>query len=57
MLPAIIHTIDRQKYYESLKQPPAILRNIYLEALENGLENATKFFESAPKRRRTGSGQ
>ena len=51
-LPAIIHTIDRQRYYESLKQPPLALRNLYFEALENAHENATRFFESAPKPRR-----
>jgi Fic family protein len=52
MLPALIHTIDRQKYYESLKQPPTTLRNLYFDALENALENATRFFEGAPKQRR-----
>ena len=52
MLPALIHTIDRQKYYESLKQPPTGLRNLYFEALENALENASRFFETAPKQRR-----
>ena len=49
MLPAIIHAIDRQRYYESLKQPATSLQNIYVEAVENSLENAFKYFESVPR--------
>jgi Fic family protein len=41
-LPAIIHAIDRQRYYETLRQPNTAL---VLEAEENALENAFKFFE------------
>jgi Fic family protein len=49
MLPAIIHAIDRQRYYESLKQPATALQVIYTEAVENSLENAFKYFESLPR--------
>ena len=49
MLPAIIHAIDRQRYYESLKQPATSLQAIYMEAVDNSLENAFKYFESVPR--------
>lgn len=52
MLPAIIHAIDRQRYYESLKQPATSLQTIYLEAIENSLENAWKYFEAVPRQGR-----
>ncbi|MHB1843786.1 MAG: Fic family protein [Deltaproteobacteria bacterium] len=44
-LPAIIPAIDRQRYYETLRQPNTALRALVLEAEENALENAFKFFE------------
>ncbi|MHB8418565.1 MAG: Fic family protein [Myxococcales bacterium] len=47
-LPAIIHAIDRQRYYETLRQPNTALRALVLEAEENALDNAYKFF--APRR-------
>ncbi|MBI5549604.1 MAG: Fic family protein [Deltaproteobacteria bacterium] len=43
-LPAIIHAIDRQRYYESLRLPVGTLRQLLLEAMENSLENAFKYF-------------
>lgn len=52
MLPAIIHAIDRQRYYESLKQPATSLQSIYLEAVDNSLENAQKYFEAVPRQGR-----
>jgi Fic family protein len=51
-LPAIIHAIDRQRYYETLRQPNTALRSLVLEAEENSLDNAFKFFEQAPRQRR-----
>jgi len=48
-LPAIIHAIDRQRYYEALRLPVPNLRQLLLEAMENSLENAFKFFrQGAP---------
>jgi Fic family protein len=44
-LPAIIHAIDRQRYYETLRQPNLALRALVIEAEENSLDNAFKFFE------------
>ncbi len=46
LLPAVILSVDRQRYYESLKLPIANLRHILLEAIENSLENALLFFEN-----------
>ncbi len=43
-LPCIIHSVDRQRYYESLRVPEAALRDLMLEAMENALDNAERFF-------------
>ncbi len=51
-LPAIIHAIDRQRYYETLRQPNTALRALVLEAEENALENGFKFFEQRRQERR-----
>lgn len=52
LLPCVIHSIDRQRYYESLKQPEAALRELMLEAIENGLSNAEKLVRQARAERR-----
>ena len=44
----IIHATDRQRYYESLRLPEAILRDLTIEALENALDQAEKFFRETP---------
>ncbi|HTN53310.1 MAG TPA: cell filamentation protein Fic, partial [Anaeromyxobacter sp.] len=49
-LPVIIHATDRQRYYESLRLPEAILRDLTIEALENALGQAEKFFAEAAAR-------
>ena len=46
-LPCIIHSVDRQRYYESLRLPESVLRDLMLEAMENALGNAEKFFSEA----------
>jgi Fic family protein len=51
-IPVIIHATDRQRYYESLRLPEAILRDLTMEALDNGLAQAEKLFAEAPPRRR-----
>ena len=43
-LPCIIHSVDRQRYYESLRSSETVLRELMLEATENALENAERFF-------------
>jgi len=46
-LPCIVHSVDRQRYYESLRLPEAALRDLMLEAMENALDNAERFFSEA----------
>lgn len=51
-LPVIIHATDRQRYYESLRLAETILRDLTMEALDNGLTQAEKFFAAAPPRKK-----
>jgi Fic family protein len=51
-LPVIIHATDRQRYYESLRLPEPILRDLTIEALDNALTQAEKFFAEAPRSRK-----
>ena len=43
-LPCVIHSIDRQRYYESFRAPVAAFRQLLMEAMENSLDNALKYF-------------
>jgi len=43
-LPSVIHAIDRQRYYESLKQQPRVLQAIMTEAIEHATDHGFKFF-------------
>jgi Fic family protein len=52
-LPCIIHATDRQRYYESLRVPEAAFRDLMVEALDNALGQAEKFFRGAPEARGT----
>ncbi len=51
-MPCIIHATDRQRYYESLRLPEAILRDLTAEAIVNALDQAEKFFRETPSRGR-----
>ncbi len=51
-MPCIIHATDRQRYYESLRLPEAILRDLTSEAIVNALDQAEKFFRETPSRGR-----
>lgn len=51
-LPVIIHATDRQRYYESLRLPEAILRDLTMDALDNALAQAEKYFAETPSRSR-----
>jgi Fic family protein len=44
-LPAIIHSIDRQRYYEALRHDNDGLLGLMVESLENGIDTTTKFFD------------
>ena len=46
-LPVIVHATDRQRYYESLRQPEGGLRELTMDAIGNGLDHAEKFFALA----------
>jgi Fic family protein len=43
-LPVIIHASDRQRYYEALRGSERDFRGFIVEAMENSLENAVRFF-------------
>jgi Fic family protein len=49
--PCIIHAIDRQRYYESLKHPEPQLRELMLESMENALANGEKLMREAVRAR------
>jgi Fic family protein len=44
-LPAIIHSIDRQRYYEVLRHDNDGLLLLMLESLENSIDTTAKFFD------------
>jgi Fic family protein len=43
-IPVIVHSIDRQKYYEGLRLPATQFGNVILDAMDNSLDNAFKYF-------------
>jgi Fic/DOC family len=43
-LPAVIHSIERQRYYESLRFENPMLLNLITESIDNGIETTSKFF-------------
>ncbi len=51
-LPCVIHSIDRQRYYDSFRLPEAALRDLMTEAIDNALGHAEKHFAEAPPRAR-----
>ncbi len=50
-LPCVIHSIDRQRYYDSFRMPEAVLRDLMVEAMDNALGHAEKHFAEAPPSR------
>lgn len=51
-LPCIIHSIDRQKYYDAFRGPVTNFRLLLMEAMENGLDNGIKYFRDLGRRYR-----
>ena len=49
-MPAVIHSIDRQKYYESFRGPVAGFRTLLMDAIENSLDNGVKYFKDLSRR-------
>jgi Fic family protein len=43
-LPAVIHSIERQRYYEVLRHENEGLLNLIIESLENSIDTTAKFF-------------
>jgi Fic family protein len=46
-LPCIIHSVDRNRYYDALRHPEPALRDVMVEAMENSLEHAEKHIAEA----------
>ena len=42
--PAILHATDRQRYYDALKTSPDAVATVVLEALDNSIESALRYF-------------
>jgi Fic family protein len=42
--PAILHSTDRQRYYEALKTSPDAVAAVIHEALDNAIESATRYW-------------
>ncbi len=42
-IPAVIHSVDRQRYYESLRTPALQLRELIVDAMENALESGIRY--------------
>ena len=49
-LPCIVHSIDRQKYYEAFRGTAASFRVLVMDAMENSLDNALKYFRDINRR-------
>ena len=49
-MPAVIHSIDRQKYYESFRAPVGTFRTLLMDAIENSLDNGLKYFRDLNRR-------
>jgi len=43
--PAILHSTDRQRYYEALKTSPDAVAAVINEALDNAIESATRYWQ------------
>ena len=46
-LPCVIHSVDRNRYYDALRHPEPALRDVMVEAMENALEHAEKHIAEA----------
>lgn len=50
--PAVVHAIERQRYYDVLRHENAGLVTLVAESLSNGIETAIRFFEELKAARR-----
>jgi hypothetical protein len=44
-VPAVVHSIDRQRYYEVLRHENDGLITLMLESLENSIDTTARFFD------------
>ena len=44
-LPAIVHSIERQRYYEALRHENDTFTSLIVESLQNSIETSMKFFQ------------
>lgn len=42
-MPAVIHSVDRQRYYESLRSSPRALRELIVDSMDNSLESGIRY--------------
>lgn len=47
--PAVVHSNDRQKYYESFRGPVGAFANLLMDAMTNSLDNGLKYFRDAAR--------
>jgi Fic family protein len=52
-LPAVVHSIERQRYYEVMRNENAGIVPLVIESLDNGIETAIKFFQEVEEARRS----
>ena len=45
--PAIVHSTERQRYYESLRGPSILLHTLMVDSLDNSIDSAIKLFSEA----------
>jgi Fic family protein len=50
--PAVVHSTERQRYYETLKGPSLLLHNLMLDSLENSIDSGIKHFSETDSGRR-----
>ncbi|MBX7114729.1 MAG: Fic family protein [Myxococcaceae bacterium] len=56
LLPVIVHSVERQKYYESFRGSESSFRNLFMDAMENSLDNGLKHFAELARRARAAAG-
>jgi Fic family protein len=52
-LPAVVHAIERQRYYEVMRNENAGIIPLIVESLDNGIETALKYFSEVEEARRS----
>jgi len=52
--PVVIHSIERQRYYDVLRSEAAGMVPLVLESLENGVDTSIRFFAELNDKQRRG---